>query len=62
MELEAEVVQLYPVVLAQRPHESADGDAESPLVESHETHDVALGGDSVRSPLAAGGSTPAASS
>ena len=38
----AEVVQLHPVVLAQRPHESADGDAKSPLVESHETHDVAV--------------------
>src|SRR6185503_18112220 len=25
-------------------HESADRDAKSPLVESHETHDIALGG------------------
>ena len=40
----AEVVQLHSVVFAHRPHESADGNAESPLVEPHEAHDVALGG------------------
>ena len=40
----AEVVQLDPVVVAQRPHEPTDRDAESPLVETHEAHDLALGG------------------
>ena len=40
----AEVVQLYSVVFAQRPHESADGYAKSSLVELHEAHDVAVGG------------------
>ena len=40
----AEVVQLHSIVLVQRPHESADGDAESLLVEPREAHDVALGG------------------
>ena len=38
----AEVVQLRPVVLAQRPHEPTDGDAESPLMQTHEAHDVAV--------------------
>ena len=33
----AEVVQLHSVVFAQRSHESADGDAESPLVEPVDT-------------------------
>jgi len=52
-------MQLRSIVLAQRPHEPADGDAEAPLVKTHETHNVGLGGASARSPLAAGRSTPA---
>src|SRR6185437_10942694 len=40
----AEVMQLRSIVLAQRPHEPADGDAEAPLMKTHETHNVALGG------------------
>src|SRR6185503_7541718 len=56
----AEVMQLRSIVLAQRPHEPADGDAEAPLMKMHETDTVALGGGaSARSPLAAGRSTPA---
>src|SRR6185437_14040124 len=39
----AEVMQLRSVVLAQSPHEPADGDAEAPLVKTHEAHNVALG-------------------
>ena len=38
----AEVVQLCSIVLAQGPHEPTDGDAESPLVQMHEAHDVAF--------------------
>src|SRR6185437_9743274 len=40
----AEVVQLRSIVVAQRPHEPADGDAEASLVKAHEAHDVALRG------------------
>ena len=40
----AEIVQLHSVVLAQGPHELADGDAEAPFVEAHEAYDVALRG------------------
>ena len=38
-----EVVQLRSVLLAQCPHEPADGDAEASLVKTHEAHNVALG-------------------
>ena len=55
----AEVMQLRSIVLAQRPHEPTYGDAEAPLMKTHETHNVALGGASARSPLAAVRSTPA---
>ena len=37
-------MQLRSVVLAQCQHEPADGDAEAPLMKTHETHKVALGG------------------
>ena len=40
----AEVVQLHPIVLAQRPHEPTHRNTEPPLVEPHEAHDVARGG------------------
>ena len=40
----AEVVQLRSIVIAQRPHEPADGDAEASLVKAHEAHDIALRG------------------
>ena len=40
----AEVVQLHSIVLAQSPHEPADGDAEASLVEANEADDVALRG------------------
>src|SRR6185312_7801477 len=40
----AEIVQLHSIVLAQGPHELADGDAETPFVETHEAYDVALRG------------------
>ena len=40
----AKIVQLHSVVLAQGPHELADGDAEAPFVEAHEAYDVALRG------------------
>ena len=32
------------VIVAQRPHEPVDGDAEASLVKAHEAHDVALRG------------------
>ena len=37
-------MQLHSVVVAQRAHEPADGDAEPSLVEPHEAHNVATGG------------------
>src|SRR6185436_15930070 len=40
----AEVVQLRSIIIAQRPHKPADGDAEASLVKAHEAHDVALRG------------------
>ena len=40
----AEVVQLRSIIIAQRPHKPADGDAEASLVKAHEAHNVALRG------------------
>jgi hypothetical protein len=57
----AEVVQLHPVVMQDRPHEAVCRHTESPLVEGDEAHDVPRRwgrGGSVRG---GGESTPAAS-
>jgi hypothetical protein len=56
----AEVVQLHPIVVQDRPHEVACRHTESPLVEGDEAHDVprrrgrsgsARGGNPLRLPL-----------
>jgi hypothetical protein len=56
----AEVVQLHPIVMQDRPHEASCRHTESPLVEGDEAHDVprrrgrggsAWGGDPLRLPL-----------
>ena len=39
-----EVVKLYPVVVAEHADESADGDAEPPLVQTRQTHNIAAWG------------------
>jgi hypothetical protein len=55
----AEVVQLHPVVMQNRPHGAACRKSESPFVEGDEAHDVprrrgrgdSAGGDPLRLPL-----------